>query len=121
MPPWLKRICEARGLDFIDVCTSPLRFGRDLYVALRTSSSVLYERIAAQAVAEEEIRLEASYLAAEVRFQQEYLIEMGRYQFDLKDSLLFIRQAPYDASLLSADNRSLRFTDFADRLRQIVG
>jgi hypothetical protein len=32
MPPWLKRICEARGLDFIDVCTSPLRFGRDLYV-----------------------------------------------------------------------------------------
>jgi hypothetical protein len=70
MPPWLKRICEARGLDFIDVSTSPLRFGRDLYVALRTSSSVLYERIAAQAVAEEEIRLEAPTLQQRFAFNR---------------------------------------------------
>ena len=121
MPPWLSQLCGERNIDFIDIRLSPLRFGRDLYVALRTSNPNLHERIQTHRILPEELRLEAQELAAGVRMHQQHLTDAKRYSFDLDGSLIFIGQAPYDASLLSAhEKRPLACTDFADRLRQLA-
>lgn len=68
----------------------------------------------------EELRLEAALLAANVRMHRRHLEEARDYRFDdLDGCLLFVGQAPYDASLLAPDGRSLRCEDFAERLRQL--
>lgn len=120
MPPWLAALCTEQRLPFLDIRVSPLRFGRDLYIALRCSEPALVARIAAQAVPGEELRMEAALLAANVRMHQRRMEDERGYAFtDLAGALVFVGQAPYDASLLAADGRSLRCGDFAERLRQL--
>lgn len=120
MPPWLEQVCVERAQPFIDARVSPLRFGRDLYLALRCSDAGLRRRIDAQAVADEELRMEAALLAANVRTHRLLMEETQRHRFsDLDGCLLYVGQAPYDASLLSPGGGSLRCDDFADRLRQL--
>lgn len=120
MPPWLSKACLDKSIDFIDVRLSPLRFGRDLYVGLRTNNNTLFHRIQAFVVSDEEIRLEASMLAANVRMHMRELEEYGRYQFaSLDDCLLYIGQTPSDASLLAKDRGTLRCNDYADRISQL--
>ncbi|HBK46238.1 MAG TPA: hypothetical protein DDZ67_07360 [Xanthomonadaceae bacterium] len=120
MPPWLADVCLQAGIPFLDMRASPLRFGRDLYIALRCSDPAILGRIAAHAVPEEEIRLEASLLAANVRMHQRRLEDERNHRFtDLDNGLLFVGQAPFDASLLHPDGRSLRCSDYAERLRQL--
>lgn len=120
IPPWLVRACTERGVGFLDIRPSPLRFGRDLYIALRCSDAELFRRIGAHVVIEEEIRLEASLLGANVRLHQRRMEDEQNYRFDdLDGALLFVGQAPYDASLLAPDGRSLRCSDFAERLQQL--
>lgn len=121
MPPWLQAACLARGVNFLDLRASPLRFGRDLYIAVCTSDAKLFERIAAHAVGAEELRLEASVLAANVRMHLLRQQESGQSTAeDLDGSLIFVGQAPYDASILALDGRTLRGADFADRLRTLA-
>jgi len=126
MPSWLQDACGAWQQDYLDIRPSPLRFGRDLYIALRTNSLVLYQRIAPYQVMEEELRLEAASLAAGVRMHQMRLQENGRYSYNLDGCLIFVGQAPYDASLLapdpllSPDRSALCCNDFADSLRALA-
>lgn len=120
MPPWLAQACAERGVDFMDMRPSPLRFGRDLYVALRCSSEPLSRRIALHGVPDEELRLEAALLGANVRLHRARLETERGYRFEgLDGALVFVGQAPYDASLLAPDGRSLRCTDYADALRAL--
>lgn len=120
MPPWLTEACAERGVDFLDLRASPLRFGRDLYVALRSSHADIRRRIDDHAVMDEELRLEAAILGANVRLHKARLESERGFTFeDLDGCLLFAGQAPYDASLLASDGRSLRVGDFADRLREL--
>ncbi|WP_349657581.1 class I SAM-dependent methyltransferase [Xanthomonas sp. 10-10] len=120
MPPWLIALCHQQRITFIDIRVSPLRFGRDLYIALQCNDSVLAERIAAHTVLDEELRLEAAVLAANIRMHQKRMEDERGYTFtDLGGAMLFIGQAPYDASLLAEDGRSLRCEDFAERLQQL--
>lgn len=120
MPAWLTEACTARGIAFIDIRISPLRFASDLYVALRTSLPDLFQRLAAQALTREEIRLEASALAANVRMHQALLEEEGSFHFhDLDSSLIYISQSPVDASLQLPDGHILGCDDFADQLKQL--
>lgn len=119
-PPWLSRACLERGVDFIDMRLSPLRFGRDFYICLRCSNAEMTERVRDFAVSEEEIRLEASMLAANVRMHLRELEDHGRYHFeDMGGGVLFVGQTPFDASLLGDAGRSLRCSDYADRLRDM--
>ena len=121
MPPWLAQLCNSAGIDFIDIRPSPLRFGRDLYIALKTNNLSLYQHISSHHVLPEELRLEAAELAASVRMHQQRLEESNRYPFNLDGSLIFIGQAPYDASLLSPGKASpLNCSDFANQLRQLA-
>lgn len=121
MPPWLVELCQEQQIDFIDIRPSPLRFGRDLYIALRSNNAAICQRIGQHRVLNEELRLEAHELAASVRMHQQRLEDSGRYQFNLNDCLVFIGQAPYDASLLSSSKSSpLNCQDFAEHLQQLA-
>lgn len=120
IPPWLERACIARDVEFLNLAVSPLRFGRDLYVALRCSSEILRQRIAPLCVPCEELRLEAALLGANVRMHRLRMEIERNYHFEsLDDALVFVGQAPYDASLLAPNGSSLRCTDYADTLRTL--
>jgi MoaA/NifB/PqqE/SkfB family radical SAM enzyme len=119
MPPWFRQAYIDRNISFIDIRVSPLRFGRDLYFALCCPDVKHFQRIHEHAVSEEELRLEASLLAANIRMHQRGLQESGRYHFDLDSALVFIGQLPHDASLLTPEGR-LCYRDFADRIRTIA-
>lgn len=120
LPSWLAQACIARGVDFLDIRASPLRFGRDLYLALRCNRADMWQRINTHTVWEEELRLEAAVLGANVRLHKGRLqSERGLVFDDLDDGLLFVGQAPFDASLLAPNGKSLRVDDFADQLREL--
>lgn len=120
MPPWLIKACNERGYVFIDIRISPLRFGRDLYIGISCNSKELTERISSFSVLDEELRLEASTLSANVRLHQRRLADERGYNFDsLKDSVVFVGQLPYDASLLDEKGYSLRCIDFAEQLKKL--
>lgn len=120
LPPWLENACFERNIPFLDIRPSPLRFGRDLYVALRCSSPTLSERLDTYEITEEEIRLEAALLASNVRMHQRRLEDERGWHFDsLHNSLIFVGQAPYDASLLCEGGHPLRCADFAEQLQTL--
>lgn len=121
IPPWLEQAFLQRGMDFIDLRLSPLRFSRDLYIALRTSNTEIFQRIGAHTVTPEEIRLEASLLGANLRMHQAHQEVKKSYRAEnLESSLVFIGQTPNDASLLSSDNNFLRCSAFSDQLGALV-
>lgn len=120
IPAWLSHACIERGVDFIDLRPSPLRFGRDLYIALRCSNEELSHRISNHCVSINEFHLEAALLGANLRLHRARLEDERNYQFeDLEHALIFVGQAPYDASLLAQDGRILRCTDFSDQIREL--
>lgn len=121
MPPWLAQLCQKYGIDFLDIRTSPLGFGRDLYVALRTNNPSLHRRISEYQISSEELRLEAGELAASVNMHQQGMEEAGRYAFNLNGTLIFIGQEADEASLLTANKSTpLNCVDFAERLRELA-
>ncbi|WP_293776316.1 hypothetical protein [uncultured Oxalicibacterium sp.] len=118
--PWLRQACQARKIHFLDIRYSPLRFGRDLYIALRTSNELLAERIANFAVSEEELRLEAAFLGANVRAHRARLAEMHRHQFDLDGALIYIRQEPHDIALLGKDGHFQQAEDHVEKMQMLA-
>lgn len=120
MPPWLRALCRRRGLASIDLRPSPLRFGRDLHFALRTDDPAMRTRLRGESIADEELRLEAGMLRAAMRAQQARLDEQRRYPLDLAGALVWIGQAPYDASVVADDGTRLRCVTYADRIRDLA-
>ncbi|MDP2246834.1 MAG: hypothetical protein Q8J65_01785 [Nitrosomonadales bacterium] len=120
MPPWLEAALNERSVPFIDIRVSPLRFGRDLYIALRTNDDSLQTCIAQHQITEEELRLEASYLAANVSMHQQRLVESDRAMLSLDNAMVFIGQAPYDASLIKADGKIVGFGDYREQIRALI-
>ncbi|RTZ47582.1 hypothetical protein EKL30_00805 [Candidimonas sp. SYP-B2681] len=121
MPPWLVNACIDRGVHFLDIQVSPLRFSRDLYLTLRSSNENLNRRLLRTSVPEEELRLEASLLAANVRLHTRRLIDERKFEFqDLDNTLVYLGQAPYDASLLAPSVRSLRCGDFSTQIQSLA-
>lgn len=121
MPPWLVQLCQKYGIDFLDIRPSPLRFGRDLYIAMRTNNLSLYHCISKHQVLSDELRLEASELAASVNMHQQNMEEAGRYAFNLNNTLIFIGQAPNEASLLTANKSTpLNCMDFTEHLQNLA-
>ncbi|MFC4622261.1 hypothetical protein ACFO3A_08535 [Comamonas nitrativorans] len=120
MPPWLAQACEQRGFDWLDMRPSPLAFGRDLYVALHASNAVLQQHLVRWSVSDEELRLEAALLAANLHAHRLDIEEGFHYKFNLDGCLVFVGQHPEDAALLSPDGHSLRCTDFSEQLRELA-
>ncbi|PWF21228.1 hypothetical protein DD235_15530 [Corticimicrobacter populi] len=119
LTPWLKRACIQRGIDFLDMRCSPLGFGRDLLIALDTSSQSIRERILEYAVSADDLRLEAAFLGANLRAHRNRLNEARRHTFDLNNTLVYVSQSLRDEALIAADGHFLRVVEFADRLRAL--
>lgn len=119
-PPWLRQACRDRQLDLLDLRVSPLQFGRDAHIAVGATGSTLGLRIAPFRITEEELRLEAAFLGANLRLHRHRLEAQKRYRFDLDGCLVFVGQHPSDPALIGRDGRFLRCTDFADRLRELA-
>jgi len=119
LPPWLRLLCEERDVPYIDLRVSPLRFARDLYVAMRTNDRSMFERMRPFAVPDDECRLEAATMAASIRCHQRSLRVTGRHDFSLGRSLVFIGQVATDAAVIAADGTVLRCAMFADQLRAL--
>lgn len=121
MPPWLAQACRERDINWLDIRPSPLAFGRDLYFALRASDTTLQERLTALCVTDNELRLEASMLAANQHAHRLDLEECNRYVYNLDACLLFVGQHPQDAALLSPMNQAfLSCADFSEELRELA-
>lgn len=117
IPPWLRRACLIRGVDFLDLRQSPLRFGRDMWVAFDASNGRLRSRLAADAVTEEELRLEAALLGANMRAHR---ARRPFDRFDLDDALVLVGQPRQDVALLSETGHVQCLGDFAERLRTLA-
>ena len=120
MPPWLRIACEERQQPFLDIRQSPLGFGRDSFIALDTNDSALRSRLSACAISEEELRLEAGLLSANMRIHRAQLEESMRHTFNLDGTLIYLWQAPWDTSLLQPDGRVLHISDFANPLKDLA-
>lgn len=120
MPPWLRRACQARDVHFLDMRHSPLRFGRDLYIAVDTLHAALRGRIAMHAVNDDELRLEAALLGANLRTHHSHLQEAKRHHFDLDGALIYATQFPNDSALLAADGHFQHAGEFTDRLKTLA-
>lgn len=116
MPPWLRSACTAAGLAFLDLRQSPLRFGRDLFIALDTQHPQLRARLALLAISDEELHLEAAVLGANLRAHHRHLQESKRHRFDLDGSLIFASQPSDDSALLASDGQLLQAGRFAEQL-----
>lgn len=120
MPPWLRQACTNRGIRFLDMRHSPLRFGRDLYIALRSNDPTLQSRMKGWQTPAEELRLEASLLAANLQIHRGRGEENLRYHFDLDDCFVFVGQHPLDPALLKADGCYRGYADHVQRLRELA-
>ena len=121
IPPWFAKACIEREIDFIDVGLSPLRFCRDLHVGIRTSNVNIFRRITAYKIPEEDVRLEASILMANIRLHKLWLQEKYNYPFqNFSDGLIFFGQTPFDASRIASNpTRTLHWEDFAKQINEI--
>lgn len=119
-PPWLRKACQERQLNHLDVRVSPLRFGQDAHFALFTNNPIIRSRIAAFQITEEELRLEAALLGSNLRLHRHRLEEQKRYRFDLDNCLVFVGQHPADAALIGPKGQPLRCADFAEQLRMLA-
>ena len=117
MPPWLRRVLDAAGVDWIDLRVAPLRFGSDLYMGIATSAPAVHDALQPHSLREDEMLAEAGLLAAKLRYRLRYrddaLAMWGR--------TIYVGQTGEDASLLHAPGRYLRVADVADELRRYVG
>lgn len=120
MSPGLRLACQERNIDFLDIRISPLRFGRDLYIALNTSHPELRQRIAKQAITDDEIRLDAGLLNANMCAHRARLSTRLRHMFDLEGKLIYLWQPHWDLNLLKPDGYVHHFRDFADQLHSLA-
>jgi hypothetical protein len=116
MPPWLQKVLDAHGCDWIDVRMSPLRFASDLIVALRTNNPRLYAAAHAFSLPMHQVAGEAALLAAKLRYPLRYQPVRGA----MDEQCVYIGQTESDASLLRDDGRFVRAIDYADTLKKLA-
>jgi hypothetical protein len=107
-PPWLARFCEAHNFALLDVRIAPLRFARDLCIALKSKSTLLDPRLAGWCIEQEEFKLESCFAQASVRHLRRYSPENRKYD----NSLIILGQTSDDASLIGDDGRFLKVESF---------
>ena len=116
MPPWLSTLLDVADIPYIDLRVSPLRFGSDLVVGLRTNRPALHASAQALALSPDDLLAEAHLLGARLRMRRH---SEGRLRL-LNNPCIFVGQTEGDASLLGADGRLARASDHADTLRRLA-
>lgn len=119
IPPWLILSCNKKGIDWIDIRPSSLAFGRDIYLAIRSSNHKLQKRLLNFNIQKEELKLEAALLTANLHNHRLQMEEGYLYNFNLDGTLIFIGQPFNDASLISEKGKILCCSDFSADLIKI--
>ena len=117
MPPWLRKVLDRRGCDWIDLRLAPLRFATDLYMAARTNRPALHAALQRHAVSPHAIHFEAMMLAARVRHHRRYTED----NLALDGSVVYLGQTEADAAIIDSNGRFVRIGDRAEPLREAVG
>jgi hypothetical protein len=116
MPPWQRELLSERGLAWLDLRLSPLRFGADLYFAVRASDPALHARLFEFALTPQQVMLEAGLIAASIRHDRRYRNDNLRYD----GAVIYIGQTGDDASLIDSDGQFFRCERHADVLRELA-
>lgn len=114
--PWLKKFSASRGVTYIDLRISPIRFARDLYIAADTNNSDIQKKLFDKQVNEDEFRLEASFLSASMGHIQRY-DDIP----EVEGAYIIIGQTGDDASLIASDGKFQSLSNFQAEIREIVG
>ena len=98
MPPWLITLLRDAGQPWLDLRISPLAFGDDAYVELRTEDTTLRAAIEPFALCSETLLTDACLRAAALRRRRRSAPAGQCYD----DALVFIPQAEDDPDLIDA-------------------
>ncbi len=118
MPPWQSALLDDAGIAWIDLRTSPLRFGSDLIMGLATNRAELHAAVQPHAMRPDEVAAEASLMAARLRL-------CARRQPTPAPALrgnpsVFIGQNEDDAALIGPSGRVARASDHRDTLYRLA-
>lgn len=112
MPPWLEEILVGNHIAFIDIRLSPLRFGSDLYIALRTNHDKIRDAIVCRQIPDEEFFLEAGLLSAAVRLMRRGIDPAKSFD----GTLVYVGQTASDTSLLDETGKFIRLECFLSEI-----
>lgn len=112
MPPWLLGLLERADQPYIDLRTSPLRFGTDLFMGLRTNRPEIHAAAHALALSADEVLAESNLMAARLRMHRR---SEGRLRLP-NNPCIFVGQTEDDPALVGADGQCARAADHADIL-----
>jgi hypothetical protein len=118
MPAWLRRLVDARGVTWLDLRMSPLRFASDLYIAMTTNDPDLYARLHPHAASMDDIFAHACLMAAQVRLRHRH---HAKVPADAVGPWVYIGQTEADASLIKPEGGFVRVAEHAHALRELVG
>ncbi|WP_447875631.1 hypothetical protein [Serratia fonticola] len=116
MPPWLCDILSEKQIDFIDIRISPIRFGKDLFIALKSNSDRINDIITRYSVKENSIRLDASLMKASARHLERY----NNNSIIDDNSLIYIGQTETDASLISNSGDIVRLSNYIHKIIELA-
>lgn len=116
MAPWLIHLLEAADIAWIDLRISPLRFGSDLIMGLRTNRAEIHAAIAPLAMGTAGLLADAAQMAARTRLRRR-----GEAQLRLPaDPMVYVGQPECETSLVGTDGRIVRASDHADTLTRLA-
>lgn len=120
MPPWLTTLLRDAGMPWLDLRLSPLAFGDDAYVELRTEDAALRAALAPFALDDATLLSAACLHAAGVR-RARRTQQGAAHGGSFDDALVFLPQADDDIDLVDAVHGVARLEAQADALRQLAG
>lgn len=118
LPVWLKKMLEESKVPYIDFRIAPLRFARDLYIAVNTNNALIDTRLAKFIVSSNEIKLEAALIESAMQIRTE--LNYPACSAD-QSVIVYIGQTEFDASLLNEQGEFVRVADYAEQLKSYVG
>lgn len=116
MPPWLLQLLEGACRPYIDLRLSPLRFGSDLVMGLRTNDPEIHAAAHALAMTADEMLAESNLMAARLRLARR---TEGRLRLP-NNPCIFVGQTEDDAALVGADGQFARAADHAEVLARLA-
>lgn len=116
MAPWLIGLLDSADVAWIDLRVSPLRFGSDLIMGLRTNRAEIHAAVAPLALGTAELVAEAAQMAARTRLRRR-----GEAQLRLPaDPIVYVGQPECETSLVNRDGHIVRASDHAETLYRLA-
>lgn len=116
MAPWLIQLLDDADIAWIDLRLSPLRFGSDLIMGLRTNRAEIHAAVAPLALGTAELVSEAAQMAARTRLRR-------RSEAQLRlpaDPIIYVGQPECETTLVSPAGHIVRASDHADTLYRLA-